>query len=69
VGAAAVTVARSKGELPANVRQARAARSALGIKKSLAKPGQALKPITNQTNMKNYIIETGMSPFCSISNQ
>ena len=44
------------------------ATSALGKKEPGENPGQALLPITNQTNMKNYIIETGMPPICSILN-
>jgi len=43
-GAAAVTVARSKGELPANIRQARVCHIGFGHKKEL---GQTLTKLSN----------------------
>jgi hypothetical protein len=44
MGAAAVTVARSKGELPANIRQARVCHIGFGHKKEL---GQTLTKLSN----------------------
>jgi hypothetical protein len=62
---AAAAIAQRKGEPTVNVRKVRVSQTAPAKKRAWPNSSQALKPITNQTNMKNYNNKTRLPPICS----